>query len=99
MTRHVEVAESELVRSKIPLLASLAAGIGDPAVRNRGTIGGSGPNNDPAAAYPAPPLAAPCAGLTHPPATAAHASFSAAFPTAPSPDASTARQCLPRPAP
>ena len=46
MTRHVEVAESELVRSKIPLLASLAAGIGDPAVRNRGTIGGSVANND-----------------------------------------------------
>jgi carbon-monoxide dehydrogenase medium subunit len=53
MTRHVEVAESELVRSKIPLLASLAVGIGDPAVRNRGTIGGSVANNDPSADYPA----------------------------------------------
>ena len=57
MTRHVDVAESELVRSKIPLLASLAAGIGDPAVRNRGTIGGSVANNDPSADYPAAVLA------------------------------------------
>ena len=57
MTRHVEVAESELVRSKIPLLAGLAAGIGDPAVRNRGTIGGSVANNDPSADYPAAVLA------------------------------------------
>jgi carbon-monoxide dehydrogenase medium subunit len=57
MSRHVEVAESDLVRSKIPLLASLAAGIGDPAVRNRGTIGGSVANNDPSADYPAAVLA------------------------------------------
>jgi len=57
MTRHVDVAESELVRSQIPLLASLAAGIGDPAVRNRGTIGGSVANNDPSADYPAAVLA------------------------------------------
>src|SRR5881394_2315751 len=57
MTRHVEVAESELVHSKIPLLVTLAAHIGDPAVRNRGTIGGSVANNDPAADYPAAVLA------------------------------------------
>src|SRR5437660_9462357 len=57
MTRHVDVAESELVRSKIPLLAGLAAGIGEPHVRNRGTIGGSAANNDPAADYPAAILA------------------------------------------
>ncbi|MDB5617321.1 xanthine dehydrogenase family protein subunit M [Tardiphaga sp.] len=53
MTRHVDVAESEAVRGAIPLLAVLAAGIGDPAVRNRGTIGGSVANNDPSADYPA----------------------------------------------
>src|SRR3979409_2297696 len=41
MARHVDVAESALVRGSIPLLANLAVGIGDPAVRNRGTIGGS----------------------------------------------------------
>lgn len=57
MTRHVDVAESEIVRTAIPLLAKLAAGIGDPAVRNRGTIGGSVANNDPSADYPAAVLA------------------------------------------
>jgi aerobic carbon-monoxide dehydrogenase medium subunit len=57
MTRHVEVAEYQAVRSTVPLLASLAAGIGDPAVRNRGTIGGSVANNDPAADHPAAVLA------------------------------------------
>lgn len=40
-----------------PALAKLAGGIGDPAVRNRGTIGGSIANNDPAACYPAAVLA------------------------------------------
>ncbi len=53
MTTHCEVAESDLVMSRIPALASLAGGIGDPQVRHRGTIGGSVANNDPAADYPA----------------------------------------------
>ncbi|MEO1193185.1 MAG: xanthine dehydrogenase family protein subunit M [Pseudomonadota bacterium] len=53
MTTHGEVASSDLVKSKIPALAALAEGIGDPQVRNRGTIGGSIANNDPAADYPA----------------------------------------------
>jgi carbon-monoxide dehydrogenase medium subunit len=53
MTTHAGVASSELVRSRIAALAKLAGGIGDPAVRNRGTIGGSLANNDPAADYPA----------------------------------------------
>jgi aerobic carbon-monoxide dehydrogenase medium subunit len=53
MTRHIEVAESAAVRKAIPALAGLAARIGDPAVRNRGTLGGSISNNDPAADYPA----------------------------------------------
>ena len=53
MTRHVDVAESALVRSAIPALAALAGGIGDRQVRNRGTIGGSVANNDPSACYPA----------------------------------------------
>lgn len=51
--RHAEVMNSDEVKSRIPALASLAARIGDPAVRNRGTIGGSLANNDPAACYPA----------------------------------------------
>jgi len=53
MTRHAEVAASKDVRAAIPALADLADGIGDPHVRNRGTIGGSIANNDPAADYPA----------------------------------------------
>lgn len=57
MTRHAEVASDALVRSKVPGLARLAGGIGDPAVRHRGTLGGSLANNDPSACYPAAVLA------------------------------------------
>ncbi|MFQ5348449.1 MAG: FAD binding domain-containing protein [Rhodothalassiaceae bacterium] len=53
MTPHAAVAASDLVRKTIPALADLAGGIGDPAVRARGTLGGSIANNDPAADYPA----------------------------------------------
>ena len=52
MTRHVEVQRSDVVKRVIPALSNLAGLIGDPAVRNRGTIGGSISNNDPAADYP-----------------------------------------------
>lgn len=51
--RHADVARSAEVQQALPALASLAGGIGDPLVRNRGTIGGSVANNDPAADYPA----------------------------------------------
>jgi carbon-monoxide dehydrogenase medium subunit len=57
MTRHVEVATSAEVQKALPALAALAGMIGDPAVRNRGTMGGSVANNDPAADYPAACLA------------------------------------------
>ncbi len=53
MARHAEVASCGEVRSAIPALAALAGGIGDPQVRNRGTLGGSIANADPAADYPA----------------------------------------------
>lgn len=53
MTRHAVVAASADVKKKIPALAELAGLIGDPAVRNRGTMGGSVANSDPAADYPA----------------------------------------------
>ncbi|NIZ14217.1 xanthine dehydrogenase family protein subunit M [Phaeobacter sp. HF9A] len=53
-TRHADVAAGA---GAYPALAALAGGIGDPAVRNRGTIGGSLANNDPAACYPAAALA------------------------------------------
>ena len=57
MTRHADVATSAVVKDAIKGLATLAGGIGDPAVRHRGTIGGSLANNDPAADYPAAALA------------------------------------------
>ena len=53
MTRHADVAASADVRRVIPALASLAGEIGDAQVRNRGTLGGSIANSDPAADYPA----------------------------------------------
>ncbi len=53
LTRHVEVATSAEVKAAIPALAYLASHIGDVQVRNRGTLGGSVSNNDPAADYPA----------------------------------------------
>ncbi|MCL5778042.1 xanthine dehydrogenase family protein subunit M [Limibaculum sp. FT325] len=52
-TRHAEVAASADVRRLIPALSHLAGHIGDPQVRNRGTLGGSLANNDPSACYPA----------------------------------------------
>ncbi len=53
MVTHAEVAASPEVAAKIHALAALAGGIGDRQVRNRGTLGGSLANNDPAADYPA----------------------------------------------
>lgn len=53
MTQHNFVARANDVKKTIPALAHLAGGIGDPQVRNIGTIGGSIANNDPAADYPA----------------------------------------------
>ena len=54
MTTHADVTTGA---AAIPALARLAAGIGDAQVRNRGTLGGSVANNDPAADYPAAVLA------------------------------------------
>jgi carbon-monoxide dehydrogenase medium subunit len=53
MTPHAAVAASAEVAASIPALAALAEGIGDPLVRNRGTLGGSIAHADPAADYPA----------------------------------------------
>lgn len=53
MENHASVAASDALQASIPALARLAAGIGDPQVRNRGTLGGSVANSDPAADYPA----------------------------------------------
>lgn len=57
MSSHHRVAESTEIRKAIPALSAVASGIGDPQVRNRGTLGGSIANNDPAADYPAALLA------------------------------------------
>lgn len=57
LTTHDEVANSPLVRERVPLLAECAAQIGDVQVRNRGTIGGNLAHADPAADYPAAVLA------------------------------------------
>ena len=52
-TVHHEVASSRLLQEECPLLAEAATEIGDPQVRNRGTLGGSLAHADPAADYPA----------------------------------------------
>ena len=57
MTRHAEVAANIEVGARLRALAELAGMIGDRQVRNRGTLGGSIANNDPAADYPAAVLA------------------------------------------
>jgi len=57
MTRHADVAGSDIVQKAIPAVADLANHIGDRQVRNRGTIGGSVANNDPSACYPSAVLA------------------------------------------
>jgi carbon-monoxide dehydrogenase medium subunit len=57
LAKHVDVATSAIVGEAFPALAELAALIGDPAVRHKGTIGGSLANNDPTADYPAAVLA------------------------------------------
>jgi len=57
LTRHQDVATSEVVREQVPLLAEVAGQIGDPQVRHRGTIGGSIVHGDPASDLPAVLLA------------------------------------------
>ncbi len=65
-----------------PALAALAGGIGDPAVRNRGTIGGSLANNDPAACYPAAVLASGATVVTNARSIQADDYFQGMFSTA-----------------
>lgn len=81
-TTHAEVAGSAELRQHIPSLAALAAGIGDPAVRHMGTIGGSLANNDPAADYPAAVLALNATVVTNAREIAADDFFDGMFTTA-----------------
>jgi carbon-monoxide dehydrogenase medium subunit len=82
MTPHADVAVSKVVHDAIPGLAALAALIGDPAVRHRGTIGGSLANNDPAADYPAAALALGATIVTNKREIAAGDYFKGLFETA-----------------
>jgi carbon-monoxide dehydrogenase medium subunit len=82
MTRHGDVAASASVGEAIPALAELAGMIGDPAVRARGTIGGSVANNDPAADYPAACLALGATIVTNKRKIAANDFFTGLFDTA-----------------
>ncbi len=82
MTRHADVATNAAVHQAIPALAELAEGIGDPQVRNKGTIGGSLANNDPAADYPAAVLALNATIVTNKREIAADAFFKGLFETA-----------------
>jgi len=81
-TRHVEVAKSAVVKKAIPALAYLASLIGDPQVRNRGTIGGSLANNDPAADYPSAALSLNATIVTNKREIAADDFFQGIFTTA-----------------
>jgi aerobic carbon-monoxide dehydrogenase medium subunit len=82
MTTHDQVASSADVRSAIPGLCEVAGGIGDQHVRNRGTIGGSVANNDPAADYPAALLALGATVVTNKREIAADDFFKGLFTTA-----------------
>src|SRR5919106_4712163 len=82
MTRHADVNRSDVVKPGIPALAAMAGLIGDPAVRNRGTIGGSIANNDPAADYPAAVVALNATVRTNQREIAADDFFTGMFDTA-----------------
>jgi carbon-monoxide dehydrogenase medium subunit len=78
-TTHAAVAAQA---GDYPALAALAGGIGDPAVRNRGTIGGAVANNDPAAGYPSAVLASGATVVTNAREIAADDYFDGMFGTA-----------------
>jgi carbon-monoxide dehydrogenase medium subunit len=84
--RHVEVANSQVVKDALPVLAALAGEIGDPAVRHRGTIGGSLANDDPNADYPAAVLGLGATVITNKRRIAADDFFKGMFETALEPD-------------
>jgi carbon-monoxide dehydrogenase medium subunit len=81
-TTHAAVAGNAEVQAAIPALAELAGNIGDRQVRNRGTIGGSLANNDPAACYPAAVLGLGATVHTNTRSIAADDFFTGMFETA-----------------
>jgi aerobic carbon-monoxide dehydrogenase medium subunit len=82
LTKHKEIAESAEVKAAIPALAKMAQHIGDIQVRNRGTIGGSVANNDPAADYPSAVLGLGATVVTDKRRIAADEFFQGMFTTA-----------------
>ena len=82
MTRHAEIASSDVVANAMPALAQVAEGIGDRQVRNMGTLGGSLANNDPAADWPAAVLGTGATVRTNQRAIAADDFFKGMFETA-----------------
>ena len=86
MVTHAEIASSEAIRKVCPALGALAGEIADPAVRHRGTIGGSLANNDPAADYPAAILALSATIVTNARQIKADDYFRGLFTTALQPD-------------
>jgi carbon-monoxide dehydrogenase medium subunit len=86
LARHVEVANSQAVKDALPVLAKLAGEIGDPAVRHRGTLGGSLANNDPNADYPAAVLGLGATIITSKRRIAADEFFKGLFETVLEPD-------------
>jgi aerobic carbon-monoxide dehydrogenase medium subunit len=95
--RHRDVANSAVVGEAIPALAYLAGLIGDPAVRHRGTIGGSLANNDPTADYPAACLALDATIVTNKRRIKADEFFQGLFTTALAPDEIITRVMFPLP--
>jgi carbon-monoxide dehydrogenase medium subunit len=96
MTPHVEVATSSVVRKNIPALADVAEKIGDPAVRHRGTLGGSIANNDPNADYPAAVLGLGAIVITNKRRIHADEFFKGLFETALEPDEIITRVQFPK---
>lgn len=96
-TRHQQVAASKVVKDAIPALASLALKIGDPQVRNRGTLGGSVANNDPAADYPSAVLGLNAKIITNKREIAAEDFFQGMFATALEPGELIVRIVFPLP--
>src|SRR5881394_3666826 len=86
MTRNNDVANSTVVKENIPALADVAGKIGDPAVRHRGTLGGSVANNDPNADYPAAVLGLGATVITNKRRIPADEFFKGLFETALEPD-------------
>ena len=97
MTTHAAVATSAVLHQAIPGLAAMAGMIGDPAVRNRGTIGGSIANNDPAADYPAACLALGATIVTNKRKLPAEQFFTGLFDTALEPGEIVVRVSFPIP--